>query len=593
MKQFNRVFALLFAVVMTLMAFTACGNNNPPEENSSVEEFSVTFANTSLNKQTVEKGSTVARPNDPTKDNCIFGGWFNEANFQTEVQFPITVNSDVTIYAQFFNYKEAFKEARNNTIGDTVPGFAYNYTLNVNATYNRLSFNGNSVGSAKYSKTGDVNFYDEHTNSGSLFYDGSKYQIRRGTVLQTIALDENDNINSCKVEEVDNNYKYDSSSFAKAVFTYSDDQLKSISPTNQKNIYKLNTALNFSSVIALVGNYVNHPIVARIIGELPETSVKTGMFVTFSNGKIDSYRYEMTIDVSNLQFSLVYALNITDSGIAKTIVPREFAGLALSSSDIQRETATAAAFVNAFRNKTQSGYDYLVKTGVDYGATTGEINSTFDGSAFRKVDNGEVYFHNDIEIDSDYKNSDLYKNAGIADVHVKQTRLANGQVHLIEKRVLADRTQEITDFTPGDNTSYYLFDVLSHTGTYTFAKETTDNGVTNYTFGLSNSGVAELLTWLNASLDLNPLNVATANVLVYGNFVAKSIDINTGIIVISVKGGVLDSIKITIEGDATTAFAGSADFTASRKAQIKLDYKLTVNSKGDTFEPYETVNAAK
>ena len=541
----------------------------------------------------IEKGKTLSKPADPSKSGCIFGGWYTDPNFQTEAQFPITVNSDITIYAQFYDYQEAFREARNNTIGNNVPGFEYDYTLNVDVKYNALDLPGRTSGSAQYSQTGEVGFYDSHSNSGVLFYDGSKYQIRRGTTLQKISLDKYDSLNSYSVEEVDANFKYDTSSFAKAVFEYDDEQLKSIAPTNKKDEYKLKTSMNVSTAIAILGNNINNPLVVKVIGELPETSVDTGMYVTFSGGKIASYRYEMNIDVSTIQLSLVYTLTFTSSGTAMTIVPRTFTGIALTPQEVSNETNAAAAVVNAFKGKTQSGYDFVVKTGVDFGVANAEINSTFKGSAYRKVDAASVYFHNDIEIDSDYKNANMYKDAGIEDIHVKETRLANGEVHLIEKKLLTDKTQQVTNFVPSDKTSYFLFDVLSHTGTYTFAEKTTKDGITSYSFGLSIAGLAELLSWMNDSLNLDPFSRASAKALVYGSFVESSVLVNTGKLVINVKSGVLDSIQIVVEGDVTTSFAGSRDFTTASKAQIKLDYTLTPNAAGDSFVPYETVKAAK
>ncbi len=558
-----------------------------------IEYKNVTFANTAIDKLKVEKGKSISKPSDPTKAGCIFGGWFYDSVFQSKVQFPLTVNEDITIYAQFFDYQDAFKKARNNTIGENVPGFEYAYTLDINATYSLVQLKGKTVGTAQYSNAGEVNFYDEHTNSGILFYDGSKYLIRRGTTLQHVSLDENDKLKSYSVEEVDADYKYDSSSFAKAVFTYSDEQLKTISPTEQKNVYKLKTALNASTVISLIGNNINNPMVVKIIGELPDTAVDTGMYVTFSDGKISSYKYEMKISVTSLELSLVYNLTFTDSGTAKTIVPKTFSGVALTPEEIANQKKDATAFIEAFRSKSQSGYDFEVKTGVDYGITSSEINSTFKGSAFRKIEGKEVFFHNDIEIDSDYKNKDLYKSAGIDDVHVKQTKLSNGDVYLIEKKLLQDNTTQITDFTPSENTSYYLFDVLSHSGEYSFAEKTVKDGVTSYSFGLTCTGVSALLHWFDTVLDLDPLSKATVDVDIFGDFDDSSISLSTGKLVVNIKGGVLDEIQIKIDGNTTTSFADSTDYSASKKAQIKLDYSLTVNSDGDSFVPYDTVKAAK
>lgn len=582
---------IVAALLVALVVFVACGGETTTDP--SVETYTVTFENTNLSDKTLTKGESLQRPSDPEKKKSIFGGWYTDSAFTTEAVFPMTVNADIKLYARFYGYDEAFAEARNNTIGDGVDGFEYTYTLDVNAAYNALSLVGNTVGSAKYSKTGEVNFYDEHVNSGVLFVDGSSYKIRRGTTLQTILLDQNGKMMNLSVEQVGADYKYDSSSMAKAVFEYSEEQLKSIEKTDTKNVYKLDTAMNASSAIALVAKYVNHPIVEKLLGELPATAASTDLFVTFENGKIKSYTYDFKANVSGFEFDLRYTMIVTASGEAKTITPKSFNGVSLSPDEIKSVTDEALAVVNAYKNQTSSGYGFVAKTGVDFGATAGEINATFKGTAYRKLYNGAVYFHNDIEIDSDYKNADLYKNQGIADVHIKETKLSNGEVHLIEKKLLIDSTQKVSPFTDSENTSYYLFDIWGNSGSFSFAEKETKNGETVYTFGLTNEGVAALLTWMNASLDLDPLNKASADVAIYGKFDASSILVNTGKVCVTVENGTLKEVAVTVEGDFTTSLAGSADFAAKAKAQLKLDLTLTPKADGNGFEPYDSVKDAK
>jgi hypothetical protein len=198
-----------------------------------------------------------------------------------------------------------------------------------------LNLAGNTVGNSKYvAGSTDVSFYDEHVNSGALFYDGSKYQIKKGRELHEISLDENDNVKKYKITEVGEEYKYDSSSYAKAIFEYSDEKLKSIKPTSNPNEYELDVSFNPSQAIALVGNYVNHPMVEKVIGDLPDTSVTTAMYVTFSGDKLDTYKYVMGIDVSGIKFDLTYALTFKNQGRAPTIVPRVFNNTYVSNADV-------------------------------------------------------------------------------------------------------------------------------------------------------------------------------------------------------------------------------------------------------------------
>jgi len=595
----KKIICLILAILFVI-SLAACDKGEATDKGGTSETTApyvdtciVSFENTDTANQSVEKGSLLQTPDTPNKSNCVFVGWYMDSDFTEEAKFPLTVDSDIKLYANFLTYQEAFREARKNTVGDTVKGFEYTYKMDISASCLGLALTGNTTGIAKYSSVGEVNFYDASTNSGKLLNDGSNYKIRRGTSLQDISLDENGKMKSFSVEQVDSNYKYNSSSLAKAVFEYSDDQLKSISVTDQKDLYKLNTSASASSVISLIANNINNPIVENLLCELPETSADTNLYVSFDNDKIDSYIYEFKISASELQFDLKYTLKFTDVGTANTIIPKKFENVALSAAEIKVFKDEATDIVNSFKNQESSGYEFKVETGVDYGITNGEINSTFEGTAYRKLQSNSAFFHNDITINSDYKNGDLYKDKGIDDVHIKLTKLSNGEVHIIEKKIFADSTQKIENFTDSDLTSFYLFDILTHSKEFSFAEKATGKNETVYTFGLTNGGVAALLTWLNTSLDIDPLDKATVSALVYGKFAESSVLVNYGTLSIKVANGKLVSIEVEVEGDFTTLFEGSADFTVADKAQVKLDMTITVESDGNTFEPFETVKDAK
>lgn len=596
MRKITR-FLLVLILALSVLAFTACGKkdddkggNDTPQE----VKYTVEYNGTSMASQEVKEGSSIQQPSDPSKSGYIFGGWYTDASFTTEAKFPMTINKNTTLYAQFTDYQTAFKKAREKTIGDNVAGYEFDYTLDVTAAYSAVSAKGKTVGNSKYSKNGDVKFYDAHTNSEILFYDGSKYQIRTGSELQKISLDENDVLKNYSVEEVDDSYKFDSSSFAKALFEYSDDKLKSIEATTKANEYKLNTSFSASMAIAIVGNNLNSSFVEKTIGSLPETSVNTAMYVTFSNGEIKTYRYEMHIDVSSIKFDLVYNLTFKNVGTTPTINPRVFAGLALKANEISTAKSAVDGIINSYMAKAHSGYDFKVKTGVDF-PSKNEINSTFQGSALRKVDGTNVFFHNDIEIDSDYKNADLYKAAGIADVHIKKTMLSNGEVHNIEKKTLKDATYLVEGYTPNINDSFYLLDALNQISGITFIQTINDTKTseTTYAIGLATSDVVKLLKWFNANLDLDPLGKATADVKLFGDFTDSSVKVKDFQLTILVKDGSLAKISLEAKGEFNTKLSDSRDFTSTQEADFNFSYTITMTNKGDSFEPYDTVNKAK
>lgn len=590
MKRTLRTFFSFLLIVTIILSAVSCGRRKNTDEN---EMCTVSFENTNLESQSVKKGTTLQHPTDPDKSGFVFAGWYNDANLTNKVTFPITVDTDIKLYARFYSYQEAFQKARENTIGDSVPGFEYTHKMDISASYLGLAITGNNSGNAKYSTIGEVGFYDESVNSGALLFDGANYKILRGTTLQNISLDENGKMKKYSIEQVDSNYKYDSSSLAKALFAYSDSQIKSVSPTNRKNIYKLDTTMSISSVASLIANHINHPIIAKILCELPETAANTNMYVSFADAKLDTYTYEFKVAVSNLQFDLTYTLKFTDVGTAKDIVTKKFDNVSLSSSDIKSVKDEVSAIVGNFKNSPSSGYNFSVETGVDFGTTSGEINSTFKGSAYRKLDNSTVFFHNNIEIDSDYKNKDLYKDKSIDDVHVKLTKLSNGEVHIIEKKVLSDNTKKIDDFVDSDFTSFYLFDVLANSGDYSFAEKTTQDSKTIYSFGITNNGSEALISWLNKSLNLDPLEKSDIDVLVFGDFKTSSILLNSGTLSVVINNGKLEGISINIDGNYITSFGDSVEFSEAKKADFELNMNILVNEDGNEFTPFESIKDAK
>ena len=336
MKIFLRTGCLAIALVFFALTLVSCSGTTvtPPDIQPNVPPVTTTekkpvpckvsFANTNNAPMTVLEGELLQSPESPSLNERIFAGWYTDSGFASKASFPLEIKKDTTLYAKFYTYEEAFKEARENTIGASVAGYEYTYDTNLTVSYSFLSLSGSTNGKAIYSTAGDVSFYDEHKNSGALFADGTKYQIRRGSTLRKVSEDKKGKINSDETEQVDSSYKFDSSSFAKALFSYSDEKLLSVSPTGIPNEYRLQTSFNASSAIALLGNNLNHPKIEEAIAKLPETAVDTGMYVTFDDGKIKSYRYEMKINSAGVQLNLIYSLKFDKVGMAQNIVPKSF-----------------------------------------------------------------------------------------------------------------------------------------------------------------------------------------------------------------------------------------------------------------------------
>ena len=590
----------LIALLCLPLFLASCGGENQPTPSTPdtpptpvepvVTKYTVIFVGVNLPAQEVEAGKTIAKPTDPTKEGHIFVGWYLDANYTQEAAFPLVINKDTTIYACFYSYGEAFQKARVNTIGDNVAGYEYDYTLAVTGSYMNLALAGNTIGNAKYNKTSDVSFYDEHVNSGALFYDGSKYEIKKGNKLHVVSTDKNDVVKKYTTKEVGDEYKYDSSSFAKAIFEYDDTKLKTIEKTSTPNEYKLKTSFGFSQGVALVGNYVNHPMVEYLIGSLPETSADTGLYVTFDGNKLNSYRYEMKIDVSGIKFDLSYTLTFKNIGVAPTIQPKVFNNTYVSDGDLATAKAEINGYLNAYKALEHSSYDFTVKTAVDY-AKKNAINATIDGWSKRKVSGGDVYYLNDYEVDTDHKNADLYKEKGLGDCHGARVKLSTGEVHDLKKKAVLSGYNDVKTVTHEDVDNFYLFDLFANLRTISFIQKRTESGKTIYSIGGDDASAIEVLDYFNDLLRLNPLGECSCEVKAFGTY--TNVEMKDFKFSITIEGGKLSEIALTTNGAMKTAFVGFRDFETAAEAGFKLDYKLIITDEGDSYEPAATVDKVK
>lgn len=80
-------------------------------DNASVSTATVTFDTQGGNKvdaQTVVKGSTVSRPNNPTREGYEFTGWYTEATGGEPFNFDSPVKRDITVYAHWNKTKTTY-----------------------------------------------------------------------------------------------------------------------------------------------------------------------------------------------------------------------------------------------------------------------------------------------------------------------------------------------------------------------------------------------------------------------------------------------------------------------------------------------------
>lgn len=77
--------------------------------NQNIKKFTVTFdsnGGSQIESQTVIKGETVTKPNDPTKDGYTFDGWYTDETLENAYDFSEAVTGDITLYAKWNEHKE-------------------------------------------------------------------------------------------------------------------------------------------------------------------------------------------------------------------------------------------------------------------------------------------------------------------------------------------------------------------------------------------------------------------------------------------------------------------------------------------------------
>ena len=71
--------------------------------------------------QYIRPGQKVNEPEDPTKKNLKFGGWYTDLMFKTEYDFELTVTSDLTLYAKWTDGTEKEDEPEEITTEEDEP----------------------------------------------------------------------------------------------------------------------------------------------------------------------------------------------------------------------------------------------------------------------------------------------------------------------------------------------------------------------------------------------------------------------------------------------------------------------------------------
>lgn len=581
---------LILPLAIFLTPLASCGSEASSETSvssepivsdstSEMKSYTVTFetdGGSTVSPVTVEEGKTVSAPTDPKKTDFFFTGWYTDQALTDKASFPLTPDKDMTVYAGWMSAKDYFLQARENTVD--AAGWSYNDTLDITTKLGAgtVAVNGPSAhrtGTVSYSSTGKIGYYAHYTSSGALLFDGQTHHIKAGTNLETIKQNEDGKVTSVDNETVASDYKYDSSTFAKAIFQYEDDEIKTVTEAGT-NGYKLTTKMNASSVVKTILSNIDNPIVKNMIGYVPDTVSDVNMYVTFTDdGYIDTYKYAFDLDVTvagqDQNISLDYSLDF-DSYQDSTITAPTFDGVAVNKEQISEYAENANEVLNNYRVKTTSGYDYDLSTKVSYGLGSSK-SLDVKGKTKRVISDGEVYFNNEVDVNpNNYLDS---SNEELEDYKRTRGKIADGTVYDVEDPIIGfNKYTEVSGDT-SDDEFYLLPDAAVFTASnFNLVQAENKSGETVTTFSFNAAGVKAMMDFVTSSVRLTPEN--TTKYEIFGTYETSSFNLKDYSLTLNSNAAGLVSLKIDISGDYTATvqeLSGDASFDLSLTIETNND----------------------
>jgi len=580
---------ILVAFLGSMLALSSCGTSSSTSSIQEIVKYTITYetnGGTAVSSQTVEMGNPLAEPSSPTKDGYIFAGWYLNADASgTKISFPYSVTENKTLYAGWKEAREYYLQARDKTVGDESAGFEYASDLDFSVGYSAITYtaNGKYKGKSQYHKGDNLSYYENINYSGVLFDDHSEYEYLKDRTLNHIKTQSTGEVTKFSSETVDGSYKYDSSSFAKALFTYSQTDIKKVS-LSANGKYEIISSASFSTIATKILGNVNNKYVAMVLGELPETESTYHNYLTFDqDGYLDTYSYSFTVSVKGIEISMNYSLAFSSKNKAVTITAPEFDGFSINPASIQTELTKLKTGISNYKSLTETSYDYKVETGVSFSGSN-EINSTVKGKALRKKVDDVCYFNDSFEIDSDYKNDDLYADSGIKDFNGAIGKLQNGQVYQVYNPLVGlKKYTEITD--PGSTYDFFylLDDAILKSDNINFVQSVTKDTEVVYSLGIIGNEIpVSLLNLVNNTTQLHP--TLEKHVDVFGSFAASSIVNSESKLIFRFEGNALKSLAVDITGKFNTALTDSKNFTETKAADYSLKIDLTDMNLSGSYE---------
>ena len=419
--------------------------------------------------------------------------------------------------------KAKFLNAQNKTLNSS--SYQYSFDLSASISFDVAGTSGtaqiaNLSGTTYYNKNNsETQYLQKKVAKAGLLFESTSYTYNQGSEL--IKVNENSNRYSIEDKENVSNFDYKNYSFNKLINNLSDSYLnegKDLSDGKYKLDFKIDYKLSVFNNIA--GSIDVNYFLKTVNAYQDYVDLSYDSYVTYNSNYFDTFYCKFDAVVSNVfTISITYTQKYSNVGNNISFSLPSLGSQHISKTDIDKDLNEIKDAVSTFKNKSSSSYDYKVKTAVDHGPSKSNplgcaVNSTSKGEAKRGILGEKVYFNNDLEVDSDYKNSDQYTSDCIKDYHVYRAKLNDGNDSVRDEvvKTLKNSFEDATDSSSLDE-YYFLYDdfLSSDYVGVSYKEEDTKNNEITYTLGLNNNGSKKLLEDYNSSIRLNGSYEVDAN----------------------------------------------------------------------------------
>ena len=411
---------------------------------------------------------------------------------------------------------EIFFEAKNNTFSS--PAFEYNYQLKAQIKFvGAVNFSPANIGGyVQYnSGAGQTTYLHRKELSGALLFDSTTYIYNSGNNLIELNADESKDFSVTKSQPIASGYDFEDNSIGTILKSLTADNAN---VTKEGNTYNIALKTNFQQGTVLRAlNYIDSDkiltVLNKYIEERFDISINITSTATVSNNKMEKFVFNASVNIKDVaEIGFEYTQTFLNIGSCSTIKLPTYENTYTSMADINSNLAPVLTAFDKAMDADTSRYDYSLKTGVDHGVSRSNplglaVNSTSAGYAQREIIDEVVFFHNRLELDSDYKNNDQYPDY-IEDYERYRAKVnnADGDVYDVTDGVFKNTYVILEDYNNEAIDEYYMMidrDWIDFDSVKIMRKTTDSDNETTYTLGLSNEAVKEILEYYNDHIRLD------------------------------------------------------------------------------------------